>query len=65
MRIKIKSAIKAIYKSTKDNEQIKLINDLYKNEIIKEIIDNKDINPPEYEYLFESKGEMKLFFILI
>ena len=60
---KIKNVIKAIYKSN-DNENILLIRQNYQNRIIKEKIDNKTINSPLFEYLFQSIGEHEVIFYI-
>ena len=40
------------------------MNEKYIDIIIYETIDNKDINPPLYEYLFQSRGEHEVIFYL-
>ena len=58
---KLKNVIKATYNST-DDKIFHLINGHYEDIIIKEIIDNIEINPPKYAYSFQSKGRHEVIF---
>ena len=49
-------SFKAIYRTTNKNEKVTLINKLYNN-FIEELIINKNIIHPNYEYIFQEPGE--------
>ena len=55
-------SFKAIYESYKDNEKIKLINNLQYN--IVEMTVNREIIEPSIEYTFKTKGIHEIYILL-
>ena len=60
---KIKNLIRATYISS-NNQNIELISDVYTDIIIREVINNKEIIPPSYQYFFESEGNHEVRFYI-